>query len=43
MVGNCGRDSYGSAKGPVAASCEHSNEPLFSVKGREFLDQLREY
>jgi hypothetical protein len=24
----------------VADSCEHSNEPLHSIKGREFLAQL---
>jgi hypothetical protein len=27
-------------RGPVASSCEHSNEPLFSIKNREFLDYL---
>jgi hypothetical protein len=26
----------------VGGSCEHSNEPSGSVKGREFLDQLSE-
>jgi hypothetical protein len=26
--------------GPVADSCEHSNEPSDSIKGREFLGQL---
>jgi hypothetical protein len=26
------------AKGPVAGSCEHSNELLGSIKGRESLD-----
>jgi hypothetical protein len=25
-------------RGPVAGSCEHGNEPLCSVKCREFLD-----
>jgi hypothetical protein len=25
------------------ASCEHGNEPLDSIKGEEFLDQLSDY
>jgi hypothetical protein len=28
---------------PVAGSCEHGNEPLCSIKGREFLDLLSDY
>jgi hypothetical protein len=24
-------------------SCEHGNEPLVSIKGRKFLDQLSDY
>jgi len=24
----------------ASGSCEHSNEPLYSIKGEEFLDQL---
>jgi hypothetical protein len=32
-----GLDSYGSVQGPVASSCEHSNEPLGSIKRRESL------
>jgi hypothetical protein len=28
------------AQGPVAGCCEHGNEPLDSIKGREFLDWL---
>jgi hypothetical protein len=27
----------------VAGSCEHGNEPLDSMKGREFLGQLSDY
>jgi hypothetical protein len=27
----------------VAGSCEHSNEPSCSIKGRIFLDQLSNY
>jgi hypothetical protein len=27
----------------VAASCEHSNEPLGFIKGRYFLDLLSDY
>jgi len=34
----CGLPSPGSGHGPVAGSCEHSNEPSGSIKGREFLD-----
>jgi hypothetical protein len=33
---------YGSAEGPLAGSCEHSNEPSGSIKGREFI-QLNDY
>jgi hypothetical protein len=33
-----GLDSSGSGYGPVGGSCEHSNEPAVSIKGREFLD-----
>jgi hypothetical protein len=29
--------------GSVVGSCEHSNEPLGFIKGREFLDMLRDY
>jgi hypothetical protein len=35
---DCGLDSSGSGQGPVAGSCEHSNEPSGFVKGKEFLD-----
>jgi hypothetical protein len=38
-----GLDSSGSGQGPVAGSCEHGNEPSGFIKGREFLDQLRDY
>jgi hypothetical protein len=34
----CGLDSSGSEWGPVTGSCEHDNEPLGSIKGKEFLD-----
>jgi hypothetical protein len=27
----------------VAGSCEHSNEPLCSINGEEFLDRQRDY
>jgi hypothetical protein len=27
----------------VTGSCEHGNEPLDSIKGDKFLDQLSEY
>jgi hypothetical protein len=35
-VGWCGVDPYGSGYGPVVGSCEHGNEPLGPIKGREF-------
>jgi hypothetical protein len=31
-------DSSGSGWGLVLGSCEHGNEPLGSIKGREFLE-----
>jgi hypothetical protein len=37
----CRLDSPGLEKGPVADSCEHSNES--SAASREFLDQLSDY
>jgi hypothetical protein len=27
----------------VTGSCEHSNEPLCYIKGREFLEKLSDY
>jgi hypothetical protein len=38
-----GKQTYDSGQGPVAASCEHSNETSCSVKGREFFDYLSGY
>jgi hypothetical protein len=37
-MGKCGLDAFGLGYGPMAGSCEHSNEPLYSIKGEEFLD-----
>jgi hypothetical protein len=37
-VGSCGPDSSGSGQGLLAGSCDHGNEPLGSIKDREFLD-----
>jgi hypothetical protein len=37
-VGRYGQDASDSEKGPEAASCEHSNEPLGSIQGGQFLD-----
>jgi hypothetical protein len=37
IMGRCEMDSSGSGQGPVAGLCEHSNEPLGSIKGKEFL------
>jgi hypothetical protein len=31
------------AHGPVAGSCEHGNEPLGYIKGKEFLDHQSDY
>jgi hypothetical protein len=36
-------DISGSEQGPVVGSCEQNNEPLGSIKGREFLDYLSDY
>jgi hypothetical protein len=33
----CGLDVSGSVQGPVVGSCEHGNEPSFSIKSEEFL------
>jgi len=35
-----GLDASCSGWGPVVGSCEHSNEPLGSIKGGEFLEGL---
>jgi hypothetical protein len=37
-VGRCGLDSSGSGQGPFVGSCEQSNEPSGSIKGRKFID-----
>jgi hypothetical protein len=37
-VGRCGLDASGSGQGLGAGPCEHGNEPMGSVKSREFLD-----
>jgi len=37
-VGRCGLDSSGSGWGTLVGSCEHGNESLGSIKGREFPD-----
>jgi hypothetical protein len=37
-VGRCGLVASGLGEGPVVGSCEHDNEPLGSMTGREFLD-----
>jgi len=36
-------DSPGLEQGPVVSCCEHSNEPLGSIKCRKFLDQWSDY
>jgi hypothetical protein len=38
-----GWNNLGGGGGPVAASCEHGNEPSGSIKGGEFLDQLSDH
>jgi hypothetical protein len=35
-----GVNSYGSSYGPESGSWENDNEPSYSLKGEEFLDQL---
>jgi hypothetical protein len=35
-MGICGLGSSGLGYGPVAGSCEHSDEPLGAIKGGEF-------
>jgi hypothetical protein len=37
-MGRCGLNSSGLGYGPVAGSCGHSNEPLGSIKGGEFIN-----
>jgi hypothetical protein len=37
-VRGCGLDSSGSGLGPLAGSCEHSNETLGSIEVGKFLD-----
>jgi hypothetical protein len=37
-IGRYGLDASGSGQESVVDSCEHSCEPLTSIKGREFLD-----
>jgi hypothetical protein len=37
-MGRCGMDLSGSWQGVVMGPHEHCNEPLGSIKGREFLD-----
>jgi len=37
-MGRCGLDASGSGQGPVEGFCEHSNEPVGFVKGRDFCD-----
>jgi len=39
-IGGYGPDLCSSGCGLVVGFCEHSNEPLDSLKGREFIDQL---
>jgi len=35
-------DSSSPGKGPVVGYLEYSNEPFGSIKGKTFLDQLRD-
>jgi len=39
-VRRCGLDASSLGWGPLVGSCEHGNEPLGSMKVKEFLDQL---
>jgi hypothetical protein len=38
IVGWCRLDASGSGQVPVVGCCEHGNEHLGFIKGREFLD-----
>jgi hypothetical protein len=42
-IGWSGLDGYGSGLGPVKGSCEHSIEPLGSVKCWEVLEGLHNW
>jgi hypothetical protein len=39
----CGLDSNGSGYDLLPGCCEHGNEPLVSIKARNFFDQLSGY
>lgn len=43
LHGGYGVVHINSAQGSVESSCEHSNEPLGSIKDSEFLDHLNDY
>lgn len=38
----CGLDSSISGRDPMTDCCEHGNESLGNIKGRELLDQLHD-
>jgi hypothetical protein len=42
-VRKCGLDASGSGQGAMVGSCEHGNEPLGSIKGRELTDLMSDY
>jgi hypothetical protein len=42
-VEGCELDSSGSGQRPLAGNCEHSDEPLGSIKDKEFFDLLSNY
>jgi hypothetical protein len=42
-VGKCGLDSSGLGQEPMVGCRGHRSEPLGSINGGEFLDQMREY
>jgi hypothetical protein len=42
-VGGFGLDSRGSGQGQMMGFCEHCDEPLRSMKRREFIAYLRDY
>jgi hypothetical protein len=37
-MGRCALDASGLGQGPVVGCSERGNEPLGSIKGKEFLD-----
>jgi hypothetical protein len=39
----CGRETFGSGRGPVASSYEHENVLYGSITGGKFIEELSDY